>query len=57
MKDNLKSIGLNEEYDISVTICTYHPVKEKLFETIDSILKQEDVHLEVLIAAAGSETD
>lgn len=45
------------EYEISVLIVTYNPDKEKLVYTINSVLVQENVLVEIVIADDGSKED
>lgn len=42
------------EIDISVCVLTYNPKWNKLIETIDSILIQEDINYEIVISDDGS---
>lgn len=43
-----------EIYAISVIVATYYPVAEKLWFTLDSIINQEMVNLEIIITDDGS---
>ncbi|MDO4988749.1 MAG: glycosyltransferase family 2 protein [Synergistes sp.] len=42
---------------VSVLICTYNPIEEKLAKTLDSVLMQKDVDLQVVISDDGSENN
>lgn len=57
MLDNEKFI-LNSEkiiYEISVIVVTYNPSLNKLFDTLESILFQENIKFQIIIADDGSE--
>ena len=58
-KERTGSIGLNGEktFDISAIILTYHPVWEKLRKTIISLLLQQDVSMQIIVADDGSENN
>lgn len=47
----------NEIHEISVIVCTYNPSEYSLFYTLDSIVNQESVNFEIIIADDGSATD
>lgn len=47
----------DEIHEISVIVCTYNPLKAALFYTLDSIMNQEEVDFEIIIADDGSTTD
>lgn len=42
------------KYDISVPVITYNPKSEQLFHTLNSILRQQDISFEIIIADDGS---
>lgn len=42
------------KYDISVPVITYNPKLDQLLHTLNSILRQEDISLEIIIADDGS---
>ncbi|MBR6229325.1 MAG: glycosyltransferase [Eubacterium sp.] len=44
----------NEKFDVSVVVATYHPSLEKLFVTLNSILIQKDVSVQIVITDDGS---
>ena len=43
-----------DRYEVSVAVLTYKPNKDKLLETLQSILMQKDVRLQIVIADDGS---
>lgn len=43
------------EFDFSVIVLTYRPVKEKLLATLNSIIAQENCRFEIIISDDGSE--
>lgn len=43
------------EYEVSVVVCSYNPRKEAMMFTLESIIAQEDICLEIIIADDGSE--
>lgn len=47
----------NKVYDISVVVCTYNPFRKSLFFTLDSIINQKNVDIEIIIADDGSKKD
>lgn len=42
-------------FDFSVIVLTYHPVKEKLLATLNSIIAQKNCRFEIIISDDGSE--
>lgn len=46
---------INDEFIVTVIVATYNPILNKALETINSILLQEDVKIQVIIADDGSE--
>lgn len=47
----------NEKYKISVVVVMYNPVPEKLWLTLNSIICQEKVNLEIVVADDGSKNN
>lgn len=43
------------KYDIAVIVLTYNPVKNKLYDTIDSILNQRNLKVQLIVSDDGSE--
>lgn len=43
-----------DRYEVSVAVLTYKPNKEKLLETLQSVLMQKDVRMQIVIADDGS---
>ncbi len=43
-----------DRYEVSVAVLTYKPNKEKLLETLESIMMQKDIRLQIVIADDGS---
>ena len=46
---------MNEKFDISVIVLSYNPNFRKIMQTIESIVNQKDINLELIIADDGSE--
>ncbi len=57
--ERTESTGRDGEksFDISVIVLTYHPAWEKLRKTIISVLLQQDVSMQIIVADDGSEED
>lgn len=45
------------EIEISIVVITYNSMRDKLFMTLDSILKQKDVNYEIIVADDGSKNN
>lgn len=46
-----------KEYDVSVVVLTYHPDKQKLMQTLASIIMQKDIKLQIVVSDDGSPVD
>lgn len=46
-----------KSYEISVIVCSYNPKIEAMIYTLDSIVEQDNVDLEIIIADDGSENN
>lgn len=46
-----------DTYEITVLVCSYNPKISTLFFTLDSILNQKDIELEIIIADDGSKNN
>lgn len=47
----------NRHYDVSTLVLTYHPDIEKLFQTLQSALLQEDICQQIVVADDGTPND
>ena len=47
----------NKMYKVSVVVLMYNPIPEKLWLTLNSIINQEKVDLEIVIGDDGSENN
>ncbi|SFN78806.1 Glycosyltransferase involved in cell wall bisynthesis [Pseudobutyrivibrio sp. UC1225] len=45
---------MSKEYEVTINVLCYEPIYDKLIETIESILIQEDVNLQIVISDDGS---
>ncbi len=45
---------MNYKYDITVVLASYKPVFQKLIKTINSIIKQKSIHVQLIICDDGS---
>ena len=56
MKGNLNSLYMNrvKDYKVSIVMVCYNPSMRALFFTLDSILKQKYVDIEIIVADDGS---
>ncbi len=50
-------MNTTRHYDVSTLVLTYHPDMEKLFQTLQSALLQEDIRQQIVVADDGTPND
>lgn len=54
MKKNEINNDIEKKYDVSVIVATYNPKIDKLFYTLDSLINQKYVNMEIIVTDDGS---